>query len=304
MILFSIILPAYNSASFIRERLDSIFNQYYKNFELIVLDDASADETISVIREYEGREEFRCLVKNDVNSGSPFIQWKKGIEMASGSWIWIAEADDSSDPLFLSRCAEVIEQNESLVLVSAQSNWIDAEGTTWYRDKMNFANGRNRGNIVRRDVFTHENAIRNASAVVFRKDAVSAGSLEKLDQFRWCGDWFLYTEILKGGDLYFIPQHLNYFRRHENASSFKLYVQGYLYKEGLPVSLRIQEEEQLSLTEKMRILVSWSGHLLTQYRKGNGPFFFSPLYYCILMHLLLPIVVLRKLVTKEKDNTF
>jgi len=301
MIFFSIILPAFNSAAFIRERLESIFNQEYKNFELIVLDDASTDETISIIREYEDRKGFKALLVNTSNSGSPFVQWKKGIEMAAGDWIWIAEADDSCDTRFLQRCAAAIEQNNALNVVLTKSNWIDREGKTWYIEQPVFKSGLNRGRIVRSKILTHENAVTNASAVVMRKVAISTG-LDMLDHYRWCGDWAMYSELLKSGDLFYIDDPLNYFRRHPAAASEGLYKAGYLYREGLPVSLRIQDEEKLSIIEKLRILLTWSGHLLRQYRKGDGPFFFRPLYYCILMHLILPIAALRKGIGSKKIN--
>ncbi len=90
----SIIVPNYNHACFLPERLSSIRNQTFKDYELIILDDASSDESINVIRS-ELADFPHQLIINEHNSGSPCSQWLKGIQQARGRYVWIAESDDS-----------------------------------------------------------------------------------------------------------------------------------------------------------------------------------------------------------------
>ena len=79
----SVIVPNYNHARFLRKRIDSILNQTFQDFELILLDDCSTDESRSILSEYASDPRVR-LELNEVNSGSPFKQWNKGIRIARG----------------------------------------------------------------------------------------------------------------------------------------------------------------------------------------------------------------------------
>src|SRR5271155_4024439 len=98
----SIIVPNYNHARFLRQRIDSILTQTFQDFELILLDDCSTDQSRSILREYTTDPRVR-LEFNDANSGSTFKQWNKGVSLTRGKYIWIAESDDYADPRLLER---------------------------------------------------------------------------------------------------------------------------------------------------------------------------------------------------------
>lgn len=97
----SIIVPSYNHASYLEKRLESIFNQTYQNFEVILLDDASTDRSEEILNKYKVNSKVSHLIVNKENSGSPFKQWEKGVELAKGDYIWIAESDDFCEKQFL-----------------------------------------------------------------------------------------------------------------------------------------------------------------------------------------------------------
>lgn len=98
--LVSVIIPNYNHARFLDERIQSVLNQTYQNFELIILDDKSTDNGLEVINKYKDDSHISHIVVNEENSGSPFKQWHKGFELAKGDWIWLAESDDSCTSVF------------------------------------------------------------------------------------------------------------------------------------------------------------------------------------------------------------
>ena len=79
--------------------MESILGQSFQDFELIILDDASTDGSQSILDYYAGVYGTRVIV-NDRNSGAPYPQWFKGMALARADLIWIAEADDVSDPSF------------------------------------------------------------------------------------------------------------------------------------------------------------------------------------------------------------
>lgn len=82
--LVSVIIPNYNHAQFLDERIQTVLNQTYQNFELIILDDKSTDNSLEVINKYKNDPHVSEIVVNEENSGSTFKQWHKGFELAKG----------------------------------------------------------------------------------------------------------------------------------------------------------------------------------------------------------------------------
>ena len=119
----SVIVPNYNHAPYLRQRLDSIFNQTFQDFEVIILDDCSTDNSKEVIEEYRNRSQVSHVVYNETNSGSPFKQWAKGFDLAQGEYIWIAESDDWAELNFLEKMFRILEKDDSLALAFCESFW-------------------------------------------------------------------------------------------------------------------------------------------------------------------------------------
>src|SRR5476649_534842 len=113
----SVIVPNYNHARFLKERIDSVLNQTYRDFEVIILDDCSTDDSRSVIEEYRSNPKISNIILNEKNSGGTFNQWDKGIATAQGEYIWIAESDDYADVDFLNTLMAIIEQKPEIGLI-------------------------------------------------------------------------------------------------------------------------------------------------------------------------------------------
>jgi glycosyltransferase involved in cell wall biosynthesis len=90
----SIVVRNYNQAQFLGKRLRSFLKQKYQYFELIVLEDASTDDSLSIIETTPTDRPYK-LITNNQNSGSPCRQWFRGIAEARRTFIWLAESDDS-----------------------------------------------------------------------------------------------------------------------------------------------------------------------------------------------------------------
>ena len=121
----SVIIPNYNHSSFLKERIDSVLAQTYDNFEVIILDDNSTDDSVQIIEEYKNNPKISHIVYNTINSGSTFKQWQKGFSLASGEFIWIAESDDIADPNFLYSVMNSIERYPNTVLGFTGIYFID-----------------------------------------------------------------------------------------------------------------------------------------------------------------------------------
>lgn len=225
--LVSVIVPSYNHARFIQFRIESILQQTYQNFELIIMDDLSPDNSRDIIEKFRNHPKVSQIIFNEKNSGSTFYQWNKGIlQYAKGEYIWIAESDDMCDELFLEKMIEKFKLNNSLVLAYAQSARMNSKNEktgswkTWtdsmkYGDIFNESFEMNGIEFIKKFML-FKNVIPNASGVVFRKDVYSS-VLGALPYLKTNGDWDIWIKILSKGDVYFCADELNYFRYHENS---------------------------------------------------------------------------------------
>lgn len=220
----SIIIPNYNHSVFLKERIDSILNQTYQNFELIILDDCSTDDSKMVIETYRKHPSVQHIIYNKENSGSPFLQWKKGVTLTKGEFVWIAESDDFAEPDFLQKTVLQIEKNKKIGLVYCDSNIIQKNiiTTTFKQKNSTYMNDVNweKDYLIKGLNELERHLIRNCiiynvSAVLFRKDALSA-VIHKIIGFKYAGDWVAYMLIALSYNIYYISETLNNYRSHEN----------------------------------------------------------------------------------------
>ena len=218
----SIILPNYNHASYLVARWESILAQTFTDYEIILLDDASTDNSKELLAGFAKHPKVSHFVVNEQNSGSPFKQWRKGLELAKGEFVWIAESDDSAHPELLAELTKLIEPQT--VLAYSASEVIDQEGQNMGRNR--WADGldplrwqgdyKNKGVDEVRSYLAFRNTIPNASAVIVRRE-----ELLKLDfptDFNFCGDWMLWSELLRYGNIAYTSKSLNYFRKHQAST--------------------------------------------------------------------------------------
>lgn len=220
--LVSIIIPNYNHARFLKQRLESVFGQTYQNFEVILLDDNSTDDSRSLLKQYASHPKTSHVVFNEKNSGSPFAQWEKGLALAKGDYIWIAESDDFCGNNFLEKLFPLFFKEENVALVYCRSNSVDENGTffdIFYPD--NFDNQKwkttyfNNGNEELKNFMRYTNTVPNASACLFRKQHFD---FSKMKNMFFAGDWLFWAKVLSTGNVYFCSEVLNHFRFHDKTT--------------------------------------------------------------------------------------
>jgi len=220
--LVSVIIPCYNHAPYLRERIDSVLNQDYQNFEVLILEDCSPDNSRDIINEYRGKERIREIVFNETNSGNTFVQWRKGISMANGELIWIAESDDVAEPMFLSKMVEKLVANPDAVLAFSHSTIIDAKGNeldnVWDCRSKYTNDGVYESRFFCLSRMLYYNAPYNASMVVFRKKYYFNLTDEYL-KYRHNGDYCFWIMMCKQGKVVEVPEKLNRFRQHDRKVS-------------------------------------------------------------------------------------
>jgi glycosyltransferase involved in cell wall biosynthesis len=221
----SIVVPSYNHARFLRRRIESILQQTFRDFELILMDDCSADDSWAILSSYASDPRVR-LFRNEVNSANVFQQWNKGVSLALGEFVWIAESDDDADPRLLRNLVTALETNPNVTFAYCRSRCISGEDQALgFADAIYFPDlepERWKNNFCAdgyQECRTHlirYNSVPNASSVLFREAIYrEVGGAD--ESFRLCGDWKLWASMALRGDVAYIAEPLNYFRIH-NAS--------------------------------------------------------------------------------------
>lgn len=220
----SVIVPNYNHARFLGERIDSILGQTFQDFEVILLDDCSTDDSVSVLKAYSQHPQVRHVIVNERNTGSACKQWDRGIRLAAGEFIWIAESDDLAEPRLLEVLVGLLRRNPEAVLAYTKSTFIDEHGMPLPDPGVGAMNVDGASckdfTISAQDMLMrhlrHFNAIPNASAVIFRRCAALATEMPA--GYRFCGDWLFWARLLARGDVAYTAEPLNYFRCHTNTT--------------------------------------------------------------------------------------
>ncbi|MFZ2900369.1 MAG: glycosyltransferase family A protein [Saprospiraceae bacterium] len=220
----SIIVPNYNHAAFLRTRIESILGQTYQDYELIIIDDCSSDGSMDVLAPLRSHKKTSHFITNSQNSGNPFAQWKKGIELSKGEFIWIAESDDIAHLSFLEKLIFQLEKHPTIGIATCYFDVIDESGELMFNTKkwLPFVNEEKTEPFMKNgkkflyDFMLSKNLVFNASGAVFRKKFLP-DSIEQFTQFKQAGDLKFWVDILQKSDLCIIKETLNQWRIHEKS---------------------------------------------------------------------------------------
>ena len=242
MINISIIIPNYNHAKFLPQRINSILNQTYQNFELIILDDCSTDNSRNILDKLRDHPKVSHIIYNKKNSGNTFKQWEKGLIIATGELVWIAESDDSIDCSFLEKAVKIFQKSSSIGIIQCGSEWISDDGIVIYQD--NFVNDFQEidGHSFVLNNMVAGNSLYNASAILFKKSLITLPLNSLILEFKYCGDWLFWVKILEKTNLYIINENLNKFRRHTQTVSNYAERNGLFYLEGVKIYKYIKDK--------------------------------------------------------------
>jgi glycosyltransferase involved in cell wall biosynthesis len=221
----SIIVPNFNHKKFLPQRLETIFNQTFQDFEVILLDDHSTDGSWETLEQFKNHPKVSHCIRNESNTGSPFMQWKKGLDLAKYDWIWIAESDDYSDLHFLEKLVSKISPEVSILF--SFSNEVDEFGNPYFNSFKNFPYDwyhiLNSSFVMDGDEFifrflSFKNIILNSSAAIFKLPKYFPKEILKM---KYSGDWFFWIFLCSQNiKVLYLNEKLNYFRNHSQTTRF------------------------------------------------------------------------------------
>lgn len=252
----SVIIPNYCHSKYLDQRIHSVLNQTYQNFELIILDDCSPDNGASkaVIEQYRSNPHVSHIVYNETNSGSTFKQWNRGFELATGELIWIAESDDYCDSAFLESAVSAYCNHENVSVVFCTSQLVDEIGNiippiyNKQIDENRFYTG---SDFIKRRMFRC-NAIVNASSAIFSKDVVL-----KIDKnymnYVAAGDYLFWVHLAEMGNVIHLTPPHNYFRQHRNKVSPRKLIDGTVTREVFRIISYLKDKGYISRIQSLII---------------------------------------------------
>lgn len=218
----SIIIPSYNHGRFLEKRIQSILEQSFQDFEVIILDDASTDNSREIIEKYRSHPKFVHVEFNEKNTGSPFAQWRKGLLIARNEYIWIAESDDYADPALLATLVALLEAHPRSGLASCYSVLVDDNGQTigttlgWWKPEFIAEWGREFVVPGKEFCAYMMGGPPNASAVLFRRKlCLQVGGADP--SYRHAGDQLMWAKMLLASDFAHTSSLLNYFRKYSGS---------------------------------------------------------------------------------------
>ena len=273
----SAIIPNYNYEDYLTVRLNSVADQLYPIYEIIILDDHSSDGSKELIKEFVDNSQIDCkTVFNKRNSGSPFRQWLSGLELVQGDLVWIAEADDMASTEFLDEVIKPFVDDE-VVLSYCQSKQINSDGHVLaesyheYLSDISLTKWNNQYIQNGIDEITEtlgiKNTIPNVSAVLFNREPlynVLSRNIEEISSYRVAGDWLTYVYVLGKGKIAFTPLALNYHRRHLDSVTISSFGISQL-KEILEVQQRVRDLYDIPTSIQLKA----NGYVQRLYKEFN-----------------------------------
>jgi len=241
MPIVSVIVPNYNHGQYLRKRIDSILSQTFQDFELILLDDASTDDSREVIESYRNDTHVTHIVYNENNGGTPFKQWDKGIELAAGEWIWIAESDDFADKCFLETLIEKVQRYPEVGFAFSTTFFVNEDGKVTGKSRdADLAASPDDHCVHESKAFIKErifinNSIDNVSECIFKKILYSSEKKHLYEWMRLCGDWFFYVLLSQQTNVLEVYKPLSYYRKHSYNTVISTEHQGKTFIEGIEI---------------------------------------------------------------------
>jgi len=210
--LVSILVATYNSGNFIKKSLESLIAQTYKNIEIVVCDDASSDNTVTLVKKYQEQDRRIKIIENEKNLGIA-LNMNKGIKNCNGKYIAILDADDWAYPYRIEEQVKIMETNPDVVVCSGYMDICDEELNVKTTRKYPLENDEIRRAIVRYNPISHP-------ASMWRTSELLKTSLYN-NRFPIDRDYDLVVRMSKFGEYKNIPKSLIKYRVRKGSETGK-----------------------------------------------------------------------------------
>lgn len=249
----SVLTTVLNCEKYIAQSIESILNQTFTDFEYIIVNDGSTDNTYRIIQEYASKDNRIIIINNEKNIGI-VKSLNKALDIAKGKYIALQDGDDISFPKRLEEQYMFLENNHDYVLVGSNIIVMD-EYENFISEPMRPINNLDaKFGLLFRCIFSHP-------SIMYRKKVLDDNNLKYDENYIHAEDFRLITQISQYGKIFNIKNPLIKYRKHSNNNSvlnFDFLIKGsaLIVKENLSqLGLNITVEQVL----RIRDLISSRG---------------------------------------------
>lgn len=214
----TVFMPVYNAERYLREAIDSILNQTFTDFELLIVNDGSTDKSVEIVESY--KDERIKLVHNDGNKGLPYTR-NRGLELAQGKYMAIMDADDVSVKERLQIQYDIMEKKKDLVVLASGKELLSEDGKDTYgpKEKLFSFLFYGKSNQIQMDLMFH-NVLVNSSTMI-RLDFLKKNKIQYNEKCFVMQDYEMWTQIATcNGQMQLLRKALVKYRTHqENITS-------------------------------------------------------------------------------------
>lgn len=221
--LVSVVMPSYNTAKYILKSIQSVMDQTYTNWELIIVDDCSTDNTDEIVGAFLSDERIRYM-KNETNSGAA-ISRNRALREARGRWIAFLDSDDIWEPEKLQKQIAFMEENGYAFSYTDYMIQLNGEWLPYVYTGPNV--------VTRRKMYDY--CYFSTITVMYDRNVIGLVQIENL---RKNNDYAMWLQIIEKSNCHRLPECLSYYIKHEGSissgSKLKLIKWHYiLFKKGL-----------------------------------------------------------------------
>jgi len=206
----SVVMTTYNGSRYVRETIESILNQSFKDFEFIIIDDCSSDNTVEIVNSYkDNRIKF---FQNQKNLGISRTR-NRGLELARGNYIFATDQDDVSLPCRLEVQIRFMQEHPDMVMIgSSAKEWRNGEISSVYKPE-------SRPEILHWRLFSRCGIVH--SSICIRNDILKRYSICYDPAYHYAEDFVLFHKLAERGRIAILPDDLVIYREHETNASVK-----------------------------------------------------------------------------------
>ncbi|RYY39884.1 MAG: glycosyltransferase [Chitinophagaceae bacterium] len=213
----SVVMPVYNASEFLREAIDSIVEQTFTNWELIIVEDCSTDDSAAIVRQYT---DPRIKAHFRAQNGGVVAAMNDGLRQASGEFIAVMHADDVSKRERLQLEVEWLQQHPEHAVVAGFIEKIDTRGNNcgiWNLDRRVIDSAHIRRHMLRENCIAHSSVLMRGSVV--KKYGYDSGQQKAGFAVE---DYALWLEMLSDGyEFGKVPEVLLRYRIHSQSATSK-----------------------------------------------------------------------------------
>ncbi len=221
----SVITASYNYENYIKETIQSIIDQTFQDWEMIIVDDGSKDNSVEVIKSYCEKYSRIKLFQHENGENKGLITTVKlGIEKASGEWIVFVESDDTITPNYMEEKLKVAEQNPEIKFIFNDVNLFGEESAVkeMYEDYfIEFYETMDKIKTQKDYIkeFRKKNIVPTFSVVMAKKEILEDLNYDSAVA-QWV-DYYLWSQLVAKYNFYYLPQKLTNWRMHKTSYNNK-----------------------------------------------------------------------------------